>query len=223
MPPVSFASPASDSLPPIQNFCSTAPVQTQHSFHPKSTQQFQPSFLFDGPLPSQGQSQVGPTPQNFSAHAGMPPPAGMSLPACMLPPSHLPGKGPQQLQTQHPLEISRNQCNHALDPDEACWAFDYTNHEFTKYRHNTMYLWKGQVKFMGDSNITEWHGRYRWSPDDSLEVHFNGMGNGGSLHPVLLRRVGSHEWEGEDYMHRPITIRFRRTFLFCNRCKVWKP
>ena len=117
----------------------------------------------------------------------------------------------------------RNQCNHAIDPAEACWVFDYTNHHLTKYRFNTMYIMDGKVKFMSASKITAWHGRYEWFPDESLEIHFNGMGNGNALHPVLLRRISSHEWKGEDYKKRTITLRFHRTYQCCKCCKVWKP
>ena len=121
------------------------------------------------------------------------------------------------------LVIVRGQCRCAINPDNFCQAFDYENHDLTRYRNNIMYLMSGRVKFMSAAKLTAWHGEAEWFPDETLEVHFNGQGNGGSLHPVLFRRRSANEWTGEDYLGRDITIRFRRTFEYCHRCRVWKP
>ena len=119
--------------------------------------------------------------------------------------------------------LVRPQCRCAIDPANSCCAFDYVTADLNRHRTNIIYFCNGRVKFMSATKLTEWHGRYKWFPDETLEVHFNCQGNGGSPHPVLLRRTAANEWTGVDYLGRDITIRSRRTSEFCPRCRLWKP
>ena len=117
--------------------------------------------------------------------------------------------------------VTRRGCGCSPDPLEICEAFDYINNDIKRYQRNMLYLMEGRVHFTSVNQSTGWHGSYRWSGDDMLELLFHFAGDERKLHPVLLRRIASDEYEGEDYKGRSIALRFRRCFAYCQDCQVW--